>query len=212
MPRGEVAQVLYNMMRLLPEVAEFRSSVHQLGDSLEAAMLASGSWRAAVPVALEELRLLRLSFWGFDGAAHTGSLVVDGVWADDLRTVFQTLYDARFPIRSVNLIEDYAASDERSMAADNTSAFNGRYVSGTTVWSMHAYGLAIDINPIENPWVHGDDVSPAAGRSYVDRSLNAPGMIHSWDVVVRAFASIGWEWGGNWKGSKDYQHFSSNGN
>ena len=211
MPRGEVAQVLYNMMRLLPEVAEFQSSVQRLDDPHKASMLASGSWSAAVPVSLEELRLLRVSFWGFDGKAHTGSIVVDGAWADDLRTVFQKLYDARFPIRSMNLIDDYAASDDRSMAADNTSAFNGRHVNGTTVWSMHAFGLAIDINPIENPWVHGDDVSPSAGRSYIDRSLNAPGMIHSWDVVVRAFASIGWEWGGNWKGSKDYQHFSSNG-
>ena len=211
MPRGEVAQVLYNMMRLLPEVAEFQSSVQRLDDSHKASMLASGSWSAAVPVSLEELRLLRVSYWGFDGKAHTGSMVVDDAWADDLRTVFQKLYEARFPIRSMNLIDDYAASDDRSMAADNTSAFNGRHVNGTTVWSMHAFGLAIDINPIENPWVHGDDVSPAAGRSYIDRLLNAPGMIHSWDVVVRAFASIGWEWGGNWKGSKDYQHFSSNG-
>ncbi|MFH0915095.1 MAG: M15 family metallopeptidase [bacterium] len=211
MPRGEVAQVLYNMMRLLPEVAEFQSSVQRVDESLKASMLASGSWSAAVPVPLEELRLLRVGFWGFDGRAHAGSIVVHNAWADDLQTVFRKLYDARFPIRSMDLIDDYAASDERSMAADNTSAYNGRYVSGTTVWSMHAYGSAIDINPIENPWVRGDDVRPAAGRSYIDRSLNPPGTIHSWDVVVRAFASIGWKWGGDWKGTKDYQHFSSNG-
>ncbi len=211
MPRGEVAQVLYNTMRLLPEVAEFQSSIQQLDDSLAASMLASGSWSAAAPVSLEDLRILRVSFWGFDGRTHTGSVVVHGTRADDLQTVFQKLYDARFPIRSMNLIDDYAASDERSMAADNTSAYNGRYVGGTTVWSMHAYGLAIDINPIENPWVSGGDVSPAAGRSFVNRSLNAPGMIHSWDVVVRAFTSIGWKWGGDWKDTKDYQHFSSNG-
>lgn len=211
MLRGEVAQVLSNMMRLLPEVAKFQSSIQQLDDSLEASMLASGSWSAAAPVSMEELRTLRVSFWGFDGRTHTGGVVVRGVWADDLQTVFQKLYDARFPIRSMNLIDDYGASDERSMAADNTSAYNGRYVGGTTVWSMHAYGLAIDINPIENPWVSAGDVSPAAGRSFVNRSLNAPGMIHSWDVVVRAFTSIGWKWGGDWKGTKDYQHFSSNG-
>jgi photosystem II stability/assembly factor-like uncharacterized protein len=211
MPRGEVAQVLYNMMRLLPQVAEFKSSVQPLDDVSKASMLASGSWSAAVPVPLEDLRLLGVSFWGFDGKAHIGSIVVDGVWADDLQTVFQKLYDARFSIRSMNLIDDYAASDERSMAADNTSGYNGRYVSGTTVWSMHAYGLAIDINPIENPWVDGEDVSPAAGWSFVDRSQNTPGLIHPGDVVVRAFASIGWKWGGDWTGSKDYQHFSSNG-
>jgi photosystem II stability/assembly factor-like uncharacterized protein len=211
MPRGEVAQLLYNMVRLLPEVAAFQSSVQQLDEPLKASMLASGSWSAVVPVSLEELRLLGVSFWGFDGKAHTGSIVVDGAWADDLRTVFRKLYESRFPIRGMNLIDDYAASDERSMAADNTSGYNGRYVGGTTVWSMHAYGLAIDINPIENPWVDGEDVSPAAGWSFVERSRNASGMIHSGDVVVRAFASIGWKWGGDWTGSKDYQHFSRNG-
>jgi len=209
MPRGEVAQVLYNMMRLLPEVPVFQSSIQQLDDVVKASMLASGSWSAAVPVPLEDLRLLRVSFWGFDGRAHTGSIVVHGAWADDLETVFQKLYDARFPIRSMKPIDDYSASDEQSMAADNTSAYNGRYVRGTTVWSMHAYGSAIDINPIENPWVSGEDVRPAAGRSYIDRSLDAPGLIHSGDVVVRAFASIGWKWGGDWIGTKDYQHFSS---
>jgi len=211
MPRGEVAQVLYNMIRLLPEVPEFQTSVEPLADSLRAVMLESGSWRPAVPVSQDGLRLLRVSFWGFDGRAHDGSMVVSALWAERLRGVFRSLYEARFPIRSMNLIDEYGASDERSMSADNSSAFNGRYVSGTSSWSMHAFGLAIDINPIENPWVRGAEVSPPAGRSFVDRSKTDAGMIHRGDVVVRAFASIGWKWGGDWSGSKDYQHFSSNG-
>ncbi len=109
------------------------------------------------------------------------------------------------------LIDAYGADDHRSMKADNTSAYNGRYVNGTTRWSMHAYGLAIDINTVENPWVDGNDVSPPNGRPYADRSRKATGMIHAGDAVVRAFASIGWKWGGDWSGGKDYQHFSSTG-
>ena len=107
--------------------------------------------------------------------------------------VFRMLYEARFPIRSMNLIDVYGASDHRSMAmaADNTSAFNGRCVSGTTRWSMHAYGLAIDINPVENPYITGSHVSPDAGAHCVDRTKQARGMIHGNDVVVRAFESIG---------------------
>jgi hypothetical protein len=125
--------------------------------------------------------------------------------------VFHTLYDAHFPLNGMDLIDAYGADDDLSMAADNTSSYNGRRVSGTSVWSMHAYGLAIDINPLENPYIHGGIVSPAAGAVYVDRSNAVPGMIEPGDVVVQAFAAIGWEWGGNWKSCKDYQHFSSNG-
>jgi poly-gamma-glutamate synthesis protein (capsule biosynthesis protein) len=111
----------------------------------------------------------------------------------------------------MRLIEDYGADDHRSMAADNTSAFNGRYVSGTRRWSMHAYGIAIDLNPVENPYVSGSYVSPREGRIYADRSLRRRGMIRSRGAVVRAFADIGWEWGGYWRPTRDYQHFSANG-
>ena len=115
----------------------------------------------------------------------------------------------------MRLIDAYGANDRRSMAADNTSAFNCRFVSGKPgVWSQHAYGRAIDINPIENPYVVPSSgyVSPPAGRRFADRSRNAPGMVHRRDAVVRAFAKVGWEWGGRWPGAKDYQHFSATGN
>jgi len=211
MPRGEVAQVLHNIKERLPQLPEFQSSICEIDDSLKAEMIRSGSWKPGVPISFEELRLIHVSYWGFDGKTHTGRLVVNDAWAGDLCTVFQTLYEVRFPIRSMNLIDAYGASDPLSMAADNTSAYNGRYRGDASVWSMHAYGLAVDINPIENPWVRADKVSPAAGRAYLDRSLSAPGVIRAGDVVVRAFASIGWKWGGYWETSKDYQHFSSNG-
>ena len=193
------------------EAPSFTSSIKLIDATLKGQMLASGSWKPGDPVPLSQLALIQVSFWGFDNKTHTGSLVVSSAWAAKLCTVFQKLYDARFPIHHMNLVDAYGGDDERSMAADNTSAYNGRYVNGTSAWSMHAYGLAVDINTVENPWVDGTDVSPAAGQSYADRSLEVSGMIHAGDVVVRAFASIGWKWGGSWNGGKDYQHFSSNG-
>lgn len=189
----------------------FKGTIHAITPQMKAMMRQSGSWRPGCPVRFGDLRLLKLTYWGFDKRAHTGKLVVARQWAKPLVGVFRKLYKARFPIRRMKLIDVYGASDRRSMNADNTSAFNGRYVSGTTRWSMHAYGLAIDINPVENPYVSGSYVSPKAGRKYADRSRKARGMVHSGDVVVRAFRSIGWKWGGDWPGTKDYQHFSSTG-
>ena len=108
-------------------------------------------------------------------------------------------------------LDAYGANDDRSMAADNTSAFNCRVVPGTRRLSMHAYGRAIDVNPVENPYVHGGLVEPPAGRAYLDRSRRRPGMAMQTGVLVRAFASVGWHWGGLWRSSKDYQHFSTTG-
>jgi hypothetical protein len=195
----------------ITSTAAFESSIKPIDKALEAQMVASGSWRPGVPVAVSDLRLLQVRHWGFDGDVREGRLVVHEDWAEKLVGVFRALYDAQFPFRSIELIDAFGADDEASMMADNTSAFNGRYVAGTRVWSMHAYGQAIDINPVENPWVSGGNVSPENGRRYVDRALRAPGMIHADDVVVQAFASIGWKWGGYWNGTKDYQHFSSTG-
>jgi hypothetical protein len=189
----------------------FKFSIHSIDAALKAKMLAGGSWKPRCPVPLSQLRLLKVAYWGFDRRAHMGYLIVNRAWARKLAGVFHILYDRRFKFRRMRLIDEYGASDARSMAADNTSAFNGRYVSGTTRWSMHAFGLAIDINPVENPYVSGSHVSPAAGRPYVDRTRKATGMIHAGDFVVRAFRSIGWKWGGSWPGTKDYQHFSSTG-
>jgi poly-gamma-glutamate synthesis protein (capsule biosynthesis protein) len=111
----------------------------------------------------------------------------------------------------MRLVDAYGANDDRSMEADNTSAFNCRFVAGTNDWSMHAYGKAIDLNPVENPYVSGRHVSPEKGAKYADRCCHRA-IIHSDDEVVRAFASVGWGWGGSWSdGTKDYQHFSTTG-
>ncbi|MFL5931991.1 MAG: M15 family metallopeptidase [Gaiellaceae bacterium] len=169
------------------------------------------SYRAGCPVAPAQLRLLRLGYWGFDGGAHVGSLVVRDRVARDVVAVFRRLYAARFPIRRLRKVDAYRGSDDASMAADNTSAFNCRFVSGTRRWSEHAYGEAIDVNPVENPYLQASRVSPPAGRRFLDRSRARPGMAVDGGVLVRAFESVGWKWGGRWSGSRDYQHFSTTG-
>jgi D-alanyl-D-alanine carboxypeptidase-like protein len=169
------------------------------------------TWRGGCPVHALELRLVRLSYWGFDNRAHPGRLVVHRRVTADVVKIFRRLYAARFPIRRMVPVSRYRGSDEASMAADNTSGFNCRYVSGTSRWSMHAYGLAIDVNPVENPYVSGSRIRPPAGRRYVDRSRRRPGMAADGGVLVQAFSSVGWKWGGHWRGSLDYQHFSTTG-
>jgi len=169
------------------------------------------SWRPGCPVSPSQLRRLTVSHWDFAGRRRAGSIVVRASAAREVVSVFRRLYAARFPIRRLRLVDAYKGSDDASMAADNTSGFNCRFVSGTRRWSQHAYGLAIDINPVENPFVHGGRVEPPAGRRYLDRSRARPGMVVSGDVVVRAFAAVGWSWGGHWTSSKDYQHFSATG-
>lgn len=171
------------------------------------------SWRAGCPVAPSQLRRLRVAYWGFDGRAHTGTLVVNADAVGDLVHVFSRLYAARFPIRRMRPIDAYRARDEASLEADNTSAFNCRYAvaSGPKRWSVHAYGRAIDVNPVENPYLEGGRVHPRSGRAYLNRARFRPGMAVSGGLIARAFAAVGWSWGGRWTGSPDYQHFSSTG-
>ena len=166
---------------------------------------------ARCPVGLDDLRLLTMRYIGFDGRAHTGQMVVHQRHARDLVNVFQELYQARFPIRRMQLVDAYGGDDNRSMAANNSSAYNCRTVAGSTSFSDHAYGAAVDINPVENPYDTAAGVLPPAGRRFVDVNRSAGtkaarGVIVADDVVVRAFARIGWKWGGVWN-EADYQHF-----
>jgi hypothetical protein len=174
-------------------------------------LMTGSSWHAGCPTPLRDLRLVRVTYLGFDARPHHGRLAVHRRWADEILGVFRRLYRSGFPIRRVRLVDRFGADDRASMAHDNTSAFNCRYVAGTSTWSQHAYGRAVDINPVENPYVDGTHVSPRRGRGYLDRTDVRPGMIVRGDVVVRAFRRIGWGWGGRWSSAKDYQHFSANG-
>jgi len=150
----------------------------------------------------------------FDVRGHTGTLVVNRRVTGDVESVFRRLYAARFPIHRMQPIARYDGSDDRSMAADNTSAFNCRYAvaAGPKRWSVHAYGEAIDVNTVENPYLEGGGrVLPPAGRPYLARTRYRRGMAVAGGVLVRAFASVGWLWGGRWAGSPDWQHFSKTG-
>jgi len=170
------------------------------------------SWRPGCPVAPSELRRVRLAYWGFDGARRLGEVVVHRDAVAPVTTVFRHLYRERFPIRRMRPIDAYRGDDDASLAADNTAAFNCRpaVTSGARRWSMHAYGLAVDVNPVENPYLLAGRVLPPAGRRFADRRHVRPGMAVRGGLLVSAFASVGWGWGGGWS-SPDYQHFSANG-
>jgi D-alanyl-D-alanine carboxypeptidase len=170
------------------------------------------SYRAGCPVAPSQLRLVRVSYVGFDGKAHSGSLIVNAKVTNDVLAVFGFLYRQRFPIRRMVPIDVYKGSDTASMAADNTSAFNCRYAvtTGPKAWSVHAYGEAIDVNPIENPYLEAGKVLPPAGAAYQNRSKVRPGMATPSGLLVYAFQSAGWFWGGDFS-APDYQHFSLTG-
>jgi hypothetical protein len=171
------------------------------------------SWRPGCPVGPSQLRRVRLRYIGFDGKPRMGQLIVNVRVTKDVLGVFRTLYEARFPIRQMRVIDEFGGNDSRSTAADNTSAFNCRYAvaPGPKHWSMHAYGEAIDINTVENPYIQRGRVSPANAKAFADRSNVRPGMAVEGGVLVRAFTRAGWGWGGRWQGSPDYQHFSTNG-
>jgi D-alanyl-D-alanine carboxypeptidase len=171
------------------------------------------SWRPGCPVGPAALRTVTVSYVGFDGRAHAGRIVVDRAVTGDVETIFRRLYAARFPIRRMEPVARFGGSDDRSMAADNTSGFNCRYAvaPGPKRWSVHAYGEAIDVNTVENPYLVGGRVLPPAGRPYLDRSRARRGMAVAGGVLVRAFASVGWLWGGRWTSSPDWQHFSKTG-
>ena len=160
------------------------------------------SWHRGCPVALADLRLVTATYWGFDKRAHTGRIVVHRDVATEVVAVLRRLYP----------VDAYGGSDYRSIEADNTSAFNCRYVDGTTRWSEHAYGRAIDLNPIENPYVTSSGTtSHPASRRYLRRAPYRRGMAVEGGAVVRAFDAVGWGWGGRWSGDRDYQHFSASG-
>ncbi len=173
----------------------------------------SASWRPGCPVELSDLRLLELAHWNYDERISTGELVVHADHAEDIVDVFAVLFEQRFPIERMELVDVYDGDDDRSMAANNTSAFNCREVAWKPgVWSNHAFGAAIDVNPLVNPYVAGPNIFPPEGEPFADRSVRAQGGLYPGDPAVEAFFAIGWGWGGNWTGAKDWQHFSASGN
>jgi hypothetical protein len=161
----------------------------------------------------DQLRRLHVQYWGFDDQPHQGALIVSASVTDAVARVFARLYGERFPIRRIDPVDAFGGNDEASLEADNTAAFNCRTAVGVSPaqWSAHAYGNAVDVNPVENPYVEHGRVHPSSGAAFVTRSPYRPGMAVAGGDLVAAFASVGWAWGGRWSATPDYQHFSSNG-
>jgi hypothetical protein len=167
------------------------------------------SWRPGCPVEPAQLRRVGVDHIGFDGQPHRGELIVNEGLVPEVITIFEQLYRLGFPIEKIRTADHYpAADDELSMEDNNTSAFNCRGIPGTNRWSQHAYGRAIDLNPLLNPCIYASGAfQPQNAAPYLDRSRTDPGLLHNGDPAVRVFTDRGWRWGGNWTTPIDYQHF-----
>jgi hypothetical protein len=176
-----------------------------------ARVIARSSWVKGCPVAAEDLAWVRLAFWGFDAQRHTGELLVHRTVAQDIVDVFRVLYRQRFPQEQVGIVRAYDPDAPSTGDGNGTGSFVCRPSTGATYFSQHAYGLAIDLNSFQNPYAKGAVVLPELASAYLPRDRVRAGMITADGPVVRAFAAIGWEWGGAWRYSKDYMHFSQNG-
>lgn len=167
-------------------------------DKISPAILArmKYTWNSESPVPLDDLRYLQVSFYDFDGMVQQGELVVHEKVVDDLKYIFQKLFEVKFPIQSMKLVDEFEGSDDASMSANNASAFYARKVARTGRWSNHASGLAIDINPLINPYSKGNYFCPKEGKGHLDRSVLVPGMITKESYIYQLFKERGWEWGG----------------
>ena len=203
---------------VLLALAPYQSSIEPLPRPMKEQLKARGFWHQGCPVPLSDLRLLTVSHRGFGGLPHTGQLVVAKSAARPLARVFRRLYRLHFPIRHLRFADAYGPRRDRPPDGDVSGSFECRQAvpspctggNGTGSWSMHAYGLAVDLNPRENPYVGCGQSRDPAARRYRDRSRHRRGMVTP--RVVAAFRSIGWGWGGSWTGdTKDYMHFSSSG-
>ncbi|MFW2380921.1 MAG: M15 family metallopeptidase [Acidimicrobiales bacterium] len=190
-----------------PDDGVFRWTVSPIDD----ATLARSTWDEECPVSPDELSYVTVSFIGFDSKPHTGELILHSDYAEEVAAIFGELFERRFPIEEMRIVEPADLTPPHWGDTNNTSSFVCRKVTGGTRFSEHASGLALDINPFHNPYVKSLTVIPALAGSFGDRSWQRTGMINVDDPVVAAFERIGWKWGGNWNSLKDYQHFSHNG-
>lgn len=191
---------------LAPPTAPFRGDALAVSDEVHA-RIRNISWRDEPRCPrVAELAYLRLSHVTFDGGTAIGELLVHGSIAARAIELFRRLYAVGFPIRQMKLVDEFGADDDRSMSADNTSAFNYRMVAGTQILSQHARGLAIDINPVENPWRKPDRLVPPEGQAFADRTRVRPGMFVRPGPLIAAIDELGWEWGGDWNHAWDDHH------
>ncbi len=194
----------YSQVRPTPN---FESKINDIPEDIQKIMQ-KYTWNPECPVPLNDLKYLSLSFYGFDNHIHTGHLIVHKDVATEVVNIFEELFEKKFLIEKMQLIDDFKGDDDLSMTENNTSAFNCRSVTGKPgIFSVHSYGRAIDINPKINPYIKGNLVLPENGRPYTDRTLTSPGIIKLNDFTYNSFIKKGWKWGGSWVSLKDYQHF-----
>jgi hypothetical protein len=195
-----------------PPEPVFESTVRPLTDE-EKASMTGVTWRPGCPVGLDDLVLVEASHHDFDGEIQTGHLVVAASVADAVVGALQAAFDEGYPIQRMEPAVAYDGSDQRSMDANNTSAFNCRAITGGTSYSEHSYGHALDVNPVQNPYISasGRTVLPAAARAYQDRDDRRPGMLFADSALVQHLVAAGWGWGGTWSRTRDYQHLSETG-
>jgi hypothetical protein len=190
-----------------PKTDEFQATIGPVPRDV----VERSTYRPKCPVTLEQLSYIEMTFWGFDHLPHTGEMIVNSSVAQDIVGVFKNLYEARFPIEEMRVVRRDEVNAPPTGDTNVTSSFECRQVTLGSTWSEHSYGLAIDINPFDNPYLRGDIVAPELASAYVDRSWVRPGMVIEGDVVTRAFDGLGWGWGGRWNSLKDWMHFSQNG-
>jgi hypothetical protein len=194
--------------------AEYRSSISPITPEIKKRMIQGNSWREGCPVGLKDLRYLRIKHLDFNGEEQMVEMIVHQEVSAEVTEIFEALYNAGYPIKKMRLVSDYKGSDWQSIESDNTSAFNCRAATGSKKWSKHSYGKAIDINPIENPYISRKGyISHKASQIYRKRvhqksTYADQAVFLKDDKAVQIFKKHGWEWGGDWVGVKDYQHFS----
>ena len=192
-----------------PTDGRFAASIETITPAVRERM--GTTWSPGCPVPLDDLRHLTVSFWGFDDRPHTGEMVVNAAVAEQVVEIFRELFQTRFPIEEMRLITTADLEAAPTGDGNNTAAFVCRAARGSTAYSEHAYGFAVDVNPFQNPYVRGDVVLPELARAYTDRSLLRPGMLVVGDPAVTAFTQRGWDWGGTWRTVRDPMHFSARG-
>ena len=186
---------------------QYRAEILEIPESMQERMRGT-TWHEELPCPrLHELRLLLIPYLNFGGVHSLGQLVTGMALAEQVQDIFAELLSLEFPIASMRPMIDFDGDDGRSMAANNSSCFNSRRIINTDRISVHSYGAAIDINPVQNPVIRDGVVRPDEGRAYLDRDNLRPGMIVPQCTALQVFCDAGWAWGGEWDHPKDYHHF-----
>lgn len=189
------------------------SNISSISLPMKKRMIKGNSWKKSCPVGTKDLRYLEIKHWNFNGDTSMGELIIHKDVAEGVSKLFEEMYNIKYPIRQMKLVSDFKGNDWQSIEADNTSAFNCRRATGSKKWSKHSYGKAIDINPIENPYVFRSGQSshkaskPYLKRKRISENPSQIAMLLSYDKVIKIFKKYGWTWGGDWERVKDYQHF-----